>query len=181
MSDFQFAERVSEVMTAFMRCDRGATPTDHHTVAIGFGPVVGHLHSAFECHDLDDLMAGHVHLKDSRRRHSWGIGRHMLGSQIFDYWRDPAGDMFEHYADGDRFDSRKTAEYCLVRPRDSHHQWGPPMTRDFLGLTPDLLFRDFPEIVGRFLDREDPLTPGKVRRMARDLSTSQKFHEHGRS
>ena len=24
-------------------------------------------------------------------RHAWGIGRHIQGSQIFDYWRDPTG------------------------------------------------------------------------------------------
>ena len=23
--------------------------------------------------------------------HAWGVGRHILGSQIFDYWRDPFG------------------------------------------------------------------------------------------
>lgn len=180
VSDFQFAAGVSEVMTAFLRCDRGATPTDHHTVAIAFAPIIGHVHSAFECHDLDDLMAGHVHLRDRRRRHSWGIGRHVLGSQIFDYWRDPAGDMFEHYADGDRFDAAKTAGYFEVRPRNSHHQWGPPMTRDFLGLTPDLILRDLPGLVRRFLDRRDPLTPGKLQRMARDMETSRNFYKQGR-
>ena len=45
------------------------------------------------------------HLRDRGYRHSWGIGRHIQGSQIFDYWRDPDKMMFEHYADGDVFDS----------------------------------------------------------------------------
>ncbi len=177
VSDFQFAEGVPDVLTAFMRCDRGATPSDHHTLAIGFGPVVGHLHSAFECHDLDDLMAGDVYLKDRQRRHSWGVGRHVLGSQIFNYWRDPAGDMFEHYADGDRFDVTKKADYLTISARDSHHQWGPPMTRDFLGLTARDLLRDLPGILKRFLKRGDPLTPGKLMRMAKGMHSSQNFHK----
>jgi hypothetical protein len=25
----------------------------------------------------------------------WGVGRHILGSQIFDYWWDPTGFMIE--------------------------------------------------------------------------------------
>ena len=36
-------------------------------------------------------------------RHMWGIGRHLLGSQLFDYWFDPDGFEYEHYADGDVF------------------------------------------------------------------------------
>ena len=36
---------------------------------------------------------------------SWGIGRHIQGSQIFDYWRDPDGFLVEHFADGDMFDN----------------------------------------------------------------------------
>lgn len=29
----------------------------------------------------------------------WGVGRHILGSQIFDYWYQPEGKfMIEHYA-----------------------------------------------------------------------------------
>jgi len=31
----------------------------------------------------------------------WGVGRRILGSQIFDYWADSSGFKIEHYADGD--------------------------------------------------------------------------------
>jgi hypothetical protein len=34
-----------------------------------------------------------------------GIGRHVQGSQIFDYWRDPEKPMVEHFTDGDLFDN----------------------------------------------------------------------------
>ena len=38
-----------------------------------------------------------------QRGHSpvWGVGRHQLGSHIFDVWRDPDGNRFETYSDTD--------------------------------------------------------------------------------
>lgn len=50
-------------------------------------------------------MSGHTHLKASKRTPQWGIGRHVLGSQIYDYWLDPHGQMLEHWTDGDLFNN----------------------------------------------------------------------------
>jgi hypothetical protein len=41
----------------------------------------------------------------------WGIGRHVLGSQLFDYWHDPDGMEFEHYTDGDVFTASHPTHY----------------------------------------------------------------------
>lgn len=88
---------------AFMRADRGAEPSDHHTLFIIENPAgPGYMHAAFEVFDFDDLMAGHQHLARKTHQHHWGVGRHYLGSQIFDYWRDPWGHEIEHWTDGDR-------------------------------------------------------------------------------
>jgi catechol 2,3-dioxygenase-like lactoylglutathione lyase family enzyme len=90
---------------AFMRCDRGAEPTDHHSL---FLMGTGHPefnHAAFEVLDFDDLMRGKAHLEAATRDHDWGVGRHFLGSQIFDYWRDPWGHAVEHWTDGDLLDA----------------------------------------------------------------------------
>jgi len=89
---------------AFMRCDRGDEPCDHHTVFLMQRPIpAGFMHAAFEVIDLDDLMVGHDHLKEKQRTAIWGIGRHILGSQVFDYWQDPWGHEVEHWTDGDQF------------------------------------------------------------------------------
>jgi catechol 2,3-dioxygenase-like lactoylglutathione lyase family enzyme len=89
---------------AFLRCDRGDTPTDHHTLFLLQAPGgPGFNHAAFEVSGLDDLMKGHFFLKSRNRQHSWGVGRHLLGSQIFDYWKDPWGHELEHWTDGDLF------------------------------------------------------------------------------
>ena len=89
---------------AFMRCDRGDKPADHHTLFLAQLPQTkGFLHAAFEVANFDDLMAGHNHLKAKKRTAAWGVGRHILGSQIFDYWKDPWGHELEHWTDGDLF------------------------------------------------------------------------------
>ena len=89
---------------AFLRCDRGDAPTDHHTLFLLQAPGgPGFNHAAFEVSGLDDLMKGHSFLKSRDRHHSWGVGRHVLGSQIFDYWKDPWGHELEHWTDGDLF------------------------------------------------------------------------------
>ena len=110
---------------AFMRCDRGDLPADHHTLfMLGTGtPKFNHV--AFEVVDTDDLMAGHYFLKSKNYAHEWGVGRHVLGSQIFDYWRDPWGHAIEHWTDGDlltaSWGSRKAPLDDLVGV-----QWGMP-------------------------------------------------------
>ncbi len=109
---------------AFLRCDRGETPTDHHTLFLAQGPKAKFNHAAFEVVDLDDLMAGHEHLKAARRTAEWGVGRHVLGSQVFDYWRDPWGHALEHWTDGDLLTA---ASGSNVVPLDDllATQWGP--------------------------------------------------------
>lgn len=89
---------------AFMRCDRGDKPADHHTIFLAQLPGErGLLHAAFEVANLDDLMLGHQYLKMKKHEASWGVGRHIMGSQIFDYWKDPFGNELEHWTDGDLF------------------------------------------------------------------------------
>jgi catechol 2,3-dioxygenase-like lactoylglutathione lyase family enzyme len=100
-SDEVYLGEPENVVTAFMRCDRGDEYADHHTLlCVGLGEP-GFDHAAFEVEDLDAIMAGHDHLTSAGYDHHAGIGRHVLGSQIFDYWRDPWGHVLEHFTDGD--------------------------------------------------------------------------------
>ncbi len=91
----------------FFRLDRGAEPADHHSLAILGGPAPALLHVSTETLDIEAVGQGQQYLRARGWTHYWGMGRHLLGSQIFDYWKDPAGDEWEHYADGDVM----TAEY----------------------------------------------------------------------
>lgn len=111
---------------AFMRCDRGDKPADHHTLFLAQLPgPLGLLHAAFEVANLDDLMLGHQHLKSKKREAAWGVGRHIMGSQVFDYWKDPFGNELEHWTDGDLFTAddppQKQPMSALLAV-----QWGSP-------------------------------------------------------
>ncbi|PRC62277.1 2,3-dihydroxybiphenyl 1,2-dioxygenase, partial [Mycobacterium sp. ITM-2017-0098] len=72
--------------------------------ALALGPRNRYVHSAYQVSDLDAMAAGGEYLGERGYHRSWGIGRHIQGSQIFDYWRDPDGLLVEHFADGDMFD-----------------------------------------------------------------------------
>ncbi|MCV7401625.1 VOC family protein [Mycobacterium fragae] len=140
VSDFLFfpGQRDRGPTMSFIRCDRGQTPADHHTLAMALGPSNRYVHSAYQVCDLDTLAAGGEYLKDRGYQRSWGIGRHIQGSQIFDYWRDPDGFLVEHFSDGDMFD-------CTLEPgwapftASGLAQWGPPVSKDFLGTNPKVL------------------------------------------
>jgi catechol 2,3-dioxygenase-like lactoylglutathione lyase family enzyme len=104
-SDEVYAGDRDHVIAAFMRCDQGPRFVDHHTfLCLGTGqPAFDH--AAFEVEDVDAVMAGHDHLAREGYQHHAGIGRHVLGSQVFDYWQDPWGHVVEHFTDGDLLDA----------------------------------------------------------------------------
>jgi len=137
VSDFLYYEgqRDKGPTMSFIRCDRGSEQADHHTLAITLGPRTRYVHSAYQVADLDALAAGGEFLKDAGYRHSWGIGRHIQGSQIFDYWRDDRGFLVEHFTDGDMFDNTLEPGWALMTA-SGLAQWGPPATADFMGVRP---------------------------------------------
>jgi len=121
---------------AFNRLDKGATPADHHTVVLVQNAAAEYMHSAYETLDIDSIGQGQQHLKLNGWNHFWGIGRHILGSQVFDYWLDPTGDELEHYADGDVFDAEFETRY---HPLDMGSLWAwgddvPPAMRPHFSL-----------------------------------------------
>ncbi|MEU5789601.1 VOC family protein [Micromonospora purpureochromogenes] len=137
VSDFLYhqGQRERGPVMSFIRCDRGSTPTDHHTLAMTLGPANRYVHSAYQVPDLDSLAAGGEHLLDRGYQRSWGIGRHIQGSQIFDYWRDPDDFLVEHFTDGDLFDCTLEPGWAPMRA-SGLAQWGPTATKDFLGMRP---------------------------------------------
>jgi catechol 2,3-dioxygenase-like lactoylglutathione lyase family enzyme len=115
---------------AFMRLNRGDKASDHHTLALAqtFAPALNHV--SFEVIDADAVGIGNRLMRDRGWKPAWGIGRHFLGSQIFDYWKDPWGDRHEHYCDGDLFtEDQQTGVHPASRA--SMAQWGQPMPPSF--------------------------------------------------
>ncbi len=128
-SDVQVLPDGSPIVT-FMRLDLGDTPADHHTLAIAQGFMATYSHSAYELVDADAVGMGQRVMRERDWKHAWGIGRHILGSQIFDYWQDPWGDKHEHYCDGDLFTSTQPTGVHFVSP-EAMAQWGQRMPKSF--------------------------------------------------
>jgi hypothetical protein len=137
VSDFLYypGRRDRGPVMSFIRCDRGQTPADHHTLAMALGPSNRYIHSAYQVSDFDAMAVGSRYLAERGYHRSWGIGRHIQGSQIFDYWRDPDGFLVEHFSDGDMFDSTLEPGWAPFTA-SGLSQWGPPITKDFLGIAP---------------------------------------------
>jgi len=128
-SDVQVLPDGSPAVT-FMRLDLGDTPADHHTLALVQGFMPTYSHSAYEVVDTDAIGMGQRVLRERGWTHAWGIGRHILGSQIFDYWQDPWGDKHEHYCDGDLFTSEHAMGVHSVSA-EAMAQWGQRMPKSF--------------------------------------------------
>ena len=137
VSDFQYVpgQRERGPALAFTRCDNGTVPSDHHTLALHLGPVATYSHSAYQVTDLDAVAAGGEYLLRRGYERAWGIGRHVQGSQIFDYWRDPDKVMVEHYTDGDLFDNTLEPGWAPLTA-SGLSQWGPAVDKKFLGAKP---------------------------------------------
>ena len=152
-SDVELLPGTNEPLIAFLRCDRGAEPADHHSVVIAFGPEDAYDHAAFETTDMDAVGLGAEWLQRQGWIKSWGVGRHILGSQIFCYHYDPSGFAVEHYADGDVFDADAPTRYHEGGVAGLY-AWGPDLPKHFI---------------------DTSMTPGRLAKVVRGLRTREEF------
>lgn len=127
VSDEVFDGGPENVVVGFLKCDRGSDYTDHHTLGLAARPgAIGIDHSAYEVIDMDDVVLGGNYLASKDYYRSWGVGRHYMGSQIFDYWRDPFGFKVEHWTDGDLVNAQTqpTREQVAPTGPGALSQWG---------------------------------------------------------
>jgi catechol 2,3-dioxygenase-like lactoylglutathione lyase family enzyme len=132
-SDEVYVEGDKEkVIATFNRIDAGEEFVDHHTFLCVQGEKTGLNHISFQVHDIDDVAMGNAHLKSKEKYdHMWGIGRHVLGSQVFDYWQDPWGRVHEHWTDSDRLNSHNAAN-IVPAEEGFNSQWGEPVPERFI-------------------------------------------------
>lgn len=132
-SDILFHPEFSNIdVLIFMHLDLGKDYSDHHCLFLQrAGPEVEQTylhHSSFEIADFDTQLIGHEWLAKKGWKSVWGVGRHILGSQIFDYWEDSSGFKIEHYADGDVVNADKLVTREVA---GAISVWGPELPKSF--------------------------------------------------
>lgn len=113
-----------QTMGAFTHCNRGEDYVDHHTLFFVHAGKAEFNHTVVEVADWDALMKGHFELKKAGYEQAHGIGKHILGSQVFDYWKDQDGFMLEHFTDGDLFNKSSGSRKRSPQERFGVY-WGP--------------------------------------------------------
>ena len=123
-SDDVYAGSPDNIIGSFNRLDRGEDYVDHHVFFCIRHEKAGLNHLSYEVPDIDAVMQDHEYLKKlGKYEHMWGIGRHLLGSQVYDYWCDPWGRTHERWADTDRLNAAQGGN-LLSAEEGLLSQWG---------------------------------------------------------
>ncbi|BAE56786.1 Glyoxalase/Bleomycin resistance protein/Dihydroxybiphenyl dioxygenase [Aspergillus flavus] len=132
-TDFLYVEKDGrrKNVALFAHIDRGDDYVDHHSFFMSTNASSHVHHCSFEVHDFDTQKLGHQWLTDKKYKSVWGVGRHILGSQIFDYWWDTTGNMIENYTDGDLVNNQTPIGYGPAGD-ESLAVWGPEVPAWFL-------------------------------------------------
>jgi catechol 2,3-dioxygenase-like lactoylglutathione lyase family enzyme len=113
---------------AFLRCSN-----DHHNLLLQKSPVQFLHHTSWQVEDVDEIGLGaQALLTKDPARHVWGFGRHHVGSNFFWYFRDPAGNFAEYYADMDVILDDQLWKPQVWEGMRSLYSWGPPPPPSFI-------------------------------------------------
>lgn len=85
----------------FFRLDHGKEWVDHHSLFLGQSSKSDVHHISFEAQDYEAQFRAHRWLQSQGWEPNWGVGRHPLGSHVFDVWFDPDRYRFESFSDTD--------------------------------------------------------------------------------
>ncbi len=135
-TDDLFVGTPDNVIGSFNRVDAGDEHVDHHVVFVLRGERAGMHHASFEVNDVNDIFTGHDYLHKKGYEHVRGIGRHALGSQIFDYWVSPYDQMHEHWSSNERFTSQSGAGDVQIGPGMAHDTGEKPSEKFVKQATP---------------------------------------------
>jgi len=108
----------AQPIVAFYRLDRGQEWVDHHTLFIGQMGRSDLHHVSFEVQDFEAQFRTHRWLQTRGWEPNWGVGRHPLGSHVFDVWFSPDRYRFETYSDTDLVNCDHVASWHDVHTQD---------------------------------------------------------------
>jgi catechol-2,3-dioxygenase len=113
---------------SFLRCS-----TDHHNVLLQAAPIQFLHHTSWQVDDVDEIGRGATALlNNDPDRNVWGLGRHYIGSNYFWYFRDPAGNFAEYYADLDVIVDDELWTPETFDDMRGLYAWGPDVPAEFI-------------------------------------------------
>jgi catechol 2,3-dioxygenase-like lactoylglutathione lyase family enzyme len=141
LSDGVHMAEGGKTLAAFYRLNRGDEWVDHHSIAMFAGATPGIQHISFEVQDIEAQLLAHEWLSKRGWQPLWGVGRHGLGSHIFDVWWEPNDIRFETFTDTDLCSAERPGEIFPVT--DNLTRWGPQMPAEYV------MPRGTPGLIGR--------------------------------
>jgi len=100
---------------------------DHHVFGLVASDRPGMHHIAFEVDHVDACVIGGELMARKGYTEQWGLGRHNLGSNYFNYVRAPHGLWFEYSCDIDQITQAWVGKDQMAKP----WAWGPAVPADF--------------------------------------------------
>jgi catechol 2,3-dioxygenase-like lactoylglutathione lyase family enzyme len=119
----------SQHVIAFLHSPHGS---DHHLIALALSDGPGLHHSSWCVPSIDAVALGAAQMARSGYPRGWGIGRHVLGSNYFQYVRDPWNSYAEYSYDIDFVAPGEDWPSRDHPVEDSIFVWGPDMPDDFV-------------------------------------------------
>jgi catechol 2,3-dioxygenase-like lactoylglutathione lyase family enzyme len=116
-------------LIAFAHTPHGS---DHHLVAFAKSHATGLHHSSWDVPSVDDVGRGMEQMRTAGWADGWGVGRHVLGSNFFNYVQDPWGSFCEYSAGIDYIPATLDWVAADHPPEDSFYLWGPPVPANFV-------------------------------------------------
>jgi catechol 2,3-dioxygenase-like lactoylglutathione lyase family enzyme len=110
----------------------GRHGSDHHLLAFLSGGGGGLHHSSWDVPSVEDCGLGNTQLRAAGYDRHWGPGRHVLGSNYFNYARDNFGQWWELSAHIDYIEKNADWTVANFSDEDSLYLWGPDLPADFV-------------------------------------------------
>lgn len=111
----------------------GAHGSDHHLIAFAESDIgVGYHHTAWDVESIEEVGLGAAQMAAAGYKRGWGLGRHVLGSNYFNYIRDPWGSYAEYSYDIDYVPVVQDWPAAYPKPENSLYLWGPDVPDDFV-------------------------------------------------
>lgn len=135
-TDELYVETPDRLLGQFLRVNKGEELVDHHVIFLLNGQQPGLHHVSYDVEGVDDIFFGGDYLAHHGHDHVRGIGRHALGSQIFDYWMSPFDQMHEHWSSSEKMNAHSHFNSVRIGEGMAHDSGEKPPERFVKQATP---------------------------------------------